>query len=119
MARTTISAAVLAVLLLGACASQPTAPTLAPGAAKRAVDGSVPTGTVIAWVPIQADVRDGPDVDGSCAGHLVVPKEWLLDVAGGAKVAPNGDGTAQTTMSACEGELAVPPQIPSQVTAIN
>jgi PASTA domain len=88
-------------------------------APEPAVDGSVPNGVVIAWVPIQADVRDGPDADGSCVGHLVVPRKWLLDVAGDAKVAPNGDGTAQSAMSACEGQLTVPPQISSQVTPIN
>jgi hypothetical protein len=88
-------------------------------AAKRAADGSVPNGTVIAWVPIQADVRDGPNADGSCTGHLVVPTQWLLGVSGGNKFVRNGDGSAQTTMSACEGQLAVPPQISSQVIAVN
>jgi hypothetical protein len=92
---------------------------LTANAAKRTADGSVQNGTVIAWVPIQADVRDGPNADGSCTGHLVVPTQWLLGVAGGNKFVRNGDGSAQTTMSACEGQLAVPPQLSSQVTPVN
>ena len=84
----------------------------------RAVDGSVRDDVVIAWVPLEANVRDGPDAGGSCADHLVVPKTWLLSVGGGERRVPNGAGAAEPPMSACEGKLNVP-LTPAQITSLN
>jgi hypothetical protein len=74
----------------------------------RALDAGAPDNAVIAWVPLEADIRDGPDAGGSCVDHIVVPKTWLVDVAGGVKPVPNGAGASQPPMSACEGKLDVP-----------
>jgi hypothetical protein len=72
----------------------------------RGPDGSVPIGEVIAWVPIQANVRDGPDAKGSCSNHLVVPANWLVTYGDGQKLVPNGTpGSTYPPMSACEGQL--------------
>jgi hypothetical protein len=79
--------------------------------------GAVPAGVSIARLPLQANVRDGPDANGSCARHLVVPASWAVSLAGGTKLVRNGDGT-QRGFSACLGQLSGPtPQAP--VTAIN
>ncbi len=83
----------------------------------RAVDGGSPIDVVIAWVPLQANVRDGPDAGGSCADHLVVPKTWLLTVGGRDKPVPNGAGIAEPPMSACQGRLNVTPT-PSPITSL-
>jgi hypothetical protein len=84
----------------------------------RVADAGVPNGAVIAWVPLEADVRDGPDAGGSCADHLVVPKTWLLTLADGEHRVPNGEGVAEPPMSACQGRLDVPIN-PPQITALN
>ena len=79
--------------------------------------GAVPAGASIAWVPLQANVRDGPDQNGSCARHLVIPATWAVSLAGGTKVVRNGEGT-QPAFIACLGRLGGPtPQAP--VTTIN
>ncbi len=64
-----------------------------------------PPDASIAALTIEADVRDGPDADGSCSGHLVTPATWAVTLAGGTKVVRNGSGTDETTMSACQGQL--------------
>jgi len=74
---------------------------------------------VIAWIPLQANVRDGPDANGSCVDHLVVPASWLLTFWDGQKVVPNGAGPANPPMSACEGQLLGPPQTLSQVRPLD
>jgi hypothetical protein len=82
-----------------------------------AATGNVPAGASIAWVPLQANVRDGPDQNGSCARHLVIPASWAVSLAGGTKVVRNGEGT-QPAFIACLGRLGGPtPQAP--VTTIN
>jgi hypothetical protein len=88
--------------------------------APREADGAAtPNDVEIAWVPIQANVRDGPDANGMCTNHLVVPATWLTTLTNGEKLVHNGEGTPGTTMSACEGQLMGPPQTGTQVTAIN
>jgi hypothetical protein len=77
--------------------------------------GAVPAGASIAWVPLQANVRDGPDQNGSCARHLVIPAAWAVSLAGGTKLVRNGDGTPPV-FSACLGQLDGPT---APVTAIN
>lgn len=84
----------------------------------RAVDAGAPQNEVIAWVLLEADVRDGPDAGGSCVDHLVVPRAWLLKVGGGEKRVPNGVSTSQPPMGACEGKLAVPIN-PPPITALS
>lgn len=77
----------------------------------RAVDGSPTTNLVMAWIPLQANVRDGPDANGSCVDHLVAPAKWLVAVAGAKRAVPNGAGASEPPMSACQGQLnvALPP----------
>jgi hypothetical protein len=77
----------------------------------RAVDGSPSENVVMAWIPIQANVRDGPDANGSCADHLVTPAKWLVTVASAERAVPNGAGASEPPMSACQGRLnvALPP----------
>jgi hypothetical protein len=84
----------------------------------REVDGSASKDVVMAWIPLEADVRDGPDANGSCADHLVAPKTWLVTVAGEQRAVPNGAGASEPPMSACQGRLnvALPP---STITALN
>jgi len=84
----------------------------------REVDGSASKDVVMAWIPLEADVRDGPDANGSCADHLVAPKAWLVSVAGEQSAVPNGAGASEPPMSACQGRLnvALPP---STITALN
>jgi PASTA domain len=91
---------------------------LSADAPPRAVDGSAAKNVVMAWIPLEADVRDGPDANGSCTNHLVLPKTWDVTVAGGQRFVPNGAGTAEPPMNACQGNLdvAVPP---STITALN
>jgi hypothetical protein len=90
---------------------------LTANAAMRDASDDIPMGASIAWVTIEADVRDGPDADGTCGGHLVIPAAWAVTVAGETKVVRNGSGTDETTMGACEGQLIGPqPLIP--ITAI-
>lgn len=86
-------------------------------ASARAPGSGAPNNAVIAWVPLEANVRDGPDAGGSCARHLVVPNTWLVTLADGVKSAPNGDGAAEPPMSACEGKLDVPIN-PSPITPL-
>lgn len=76
-------------------------------AAPRAVDGSPPQNVVMAWIPLQANVRDGPDANGSCADHLVTPAKWLVTIAGAERAVPNGAGPSEPPMSACQGQLNV------------
>lgn len=80
-------------------------------AAPRALDGSTASDVVMAWIPLQADVRDGPDANGSCVDHLVTPAKWLVTVADGQRAVPNGAGASEPPMNACQGQLdvAVPP----------
>ena len=85
----------------------------------RAVDGSAPKNAVMAWIPLQANVRDGPDANGSCANHLIVPKTWAVTVAGGKRMVSNGAGASEPPMSACEGELMSPPQTGNQVRPLD
>ena len=77
----------------------------------RAVDGSPSKNVVMAWIPLEADVRDGPDANGSCADHLVTPKTWSVAVAGTDRTVPNGAGPSEPPMSTCQGRLnvALPP----------
>lgn len=77
----------------------------------RALDGSAAKNVVMAWIPLEADVRDGPDVNGSCTNHLVLPKTWAVTVAGEQRSVPNGAGASEPPMNACQGKLdiAVPP----------
>jgi len=84
----------------------------------RAVDGSAAKDVVMAWIPLEADVRDGPDTNGSCANHLVLPKTWDVTVAGEQRSVPNGAGASEPPMNACQGKLdvAVPP---SPITTLN
>jgi hypothetical protein len=84
----------------------------------RAVDASAPKNVVMAWIPLQANVRDGPDANGSCSNHLVMPKTWSVTVAGAEKAVPNGAGVSQPPMSACQGRLNVAPS-PSPITPLN
>jgi hypothetical protein len=84
----------------------------------RAVDGSPSKNVVMAWIPLQANVRDGPDANGSCADHLVAPAKWLVTVAGGDRAVPNGAGASEPPMSACQGKLNVGLP-PSPVTPLN
>jgi PASTA domain len=85
--------------------------------AKIDPSGAVPGGASIAGVQLQANVRDGPDANGSCARHLVIPATWAVSLAGGTKLVRNGDAT-QRAFSACLGQLSGPtPQLP--VTTIN
>jgi hypothetical protein len=85
--------------------------------AALAAGAGVPSDTVIAWVPLEANIRDGPDTGGSCADHLVVPKAWLITLADGEQRIPNGVSVAEPPMSACQGRLDVP-VTPPQVTAL-
>lgn len=77
----------------------------------RAADGSAAKNEVMAWIPLEADVRDGPDANGSCADHLVTPAKWLVTVADAERAVPNGAGASEPPMNACQGQLnvAVPP----------
>jgi hypothetical protein len=89
---------------------------LTPTTPKVDATGVVAPGASIAWVPLHASVRDGPDGNGSCAYHLVIPATWAVSLAGGTKVVPNGGGD-QSAFTACLGQLGGPtPQPP--VTAI-
>jgi PASTA domain len=83
----------------------------------RAIDSGAPDNVVIAWVPLEADVRDGPDAGGSCVDHLVVPNSWQVTVGGTEKRVPNGSGAAQPPMGACLGRLDVPIN-PPQITSL-
>jgi PASTA domain-containing protein len=84
----------------------------------RVAGADVANGAVIAWVPLSADIRDGPDVGGSCAYHLVTPRTWIVTVGGGEKPVPNGAGVAEPPMGACLGRLDVPIN-PQQITALS
>ena len=85
----------------------------------RDADGPIPNDVEIAWVPMEADVRDGPEANGLCTHHLVVPRTWLLTLTHGEKLIPNSEGTPDTSMSACEGQLLGPPQTPAQVMPLD
>jgi len=84
----------------------------------RAVDASPSKNVVMAWIPIQANVRDGPDANGSCADHLVTPATWLVTVAGAERAVRNGAGASEPPMSACQGQLNVA-LTPSPVGPLN
>jgi hypothetical protein len=73
----------------------------------RAVDGSAAKNVVMAWIPLEANVRDGPDANGSCADHLVTPRTWSVTVAGKESAVANGAGASEPPMSACQGRLNV------------
>jgi hypothetical protein len=82
-------------------------PRTAPGD----IDGET-TGDLL----LSADVRDGPDADGSCAHHLVAPATWSIVIEGTPRVLPNGDGTPETVFSACQGNLFGTPSVPLSPT---
>jgi hypothetical protein len=84
----------------------------------RPVDGNPSPNVVMAWIPLEANVRDGPDANGSCADHLVTPAKWLVTIAGGERAVPNGAGASEPPMSACQGKLNVA-LTPSPVAPLN